>query len=72
MQWEPSCSMRTDGRTDMTKLIVAFRCFANSPKTRKMGLRFSSKGNFFLPQNEHSDQLLGPSAVGTEGKATGP
>jgi hypothetical protein len=23
--------MRTDGRTDMTKLIVAFRCFANVP-----------------------------------------
>jgi len=32
-----SCSMRTDGRTadawpDMTKLIFAFRNFANSPK----------------------------------------
>ena len=25
-------SMRTDGRTDMTKLIVAFRYFANAPK----------------------------------------
>jgi hypothetical protein len=24
--------MRTDGRTDMTKLIVAFRNFANAPK----------------------------------------
>jgi hypothetical protein len=24
--------MRVDGRTDMTKLIVAFRRFANSPK----------------------------------------
>ena len=23
----------TDGRTDMTKLIVAFRNFANAPKT---------------------------------------
>jgi len=36
VQWEPSCSMRTDGRrygrTDMTKLIVAFRYFANAPK----------------------------------------
>jgi hypothetical protein len=29
-QWEPSCSMRTDRRTDMTKLIVAFRNFAKS------------------------------------------
>jgi hypothetical protein len=36
VQWEPSCSMRTDGRTDgrtdMTKLIVAFLNFTNSPK----------------------------------------
>jgi hypothetical protein len=28
----PSCSMRTDGRTDMTKLTVAFRSFAKAPK----------------------------------------
>ena len=27
VQWEPSCSMRTDRQTDMTKLIVAFRQF---------------------------------------------
>ena len=26
------CSMRTDGQTDTTKLIVAFRNFANAPK----------------------------------------
>jgi hypothetical protein len=30
-QWEQSCSMRTDGRTDMTKLTVALRNFANAP-----------------------------------------
>jgi hypothetical protein len=34
VQWEPSCSMRADRRTDMTKLIVAFRNFANAPKTK--------------------------------------
>ena len=28
IQWEPSCSMRTDRRTDIKKLIVAFRNFA--------------------------------------------
>jgi hypothetical protein len=28
VQWEPSCSMRTD----VTKLIVAFHTFANAPK----------------------------------------
>ena len=32
VQWKPSCSIRTDGRTDMTKLTVAFRNFANAPK----------------------------------------
>jgi hypothetical protein len=29
---ELSCSLQTDGWTDMTKLIVAFRNFANAPK----------------------------------------
>jgi hypothetical protein len=31
-QWEPSCSMRTAVRTDMTKLIVDFRSFAKASK----------------------------------------
>ena len=31
VQRELGSSMRTDGRTDMTKLIVAFRNFANAP-----------------------------------------
>jgi hypothetical protein len=30
--WEQSCSMRTDGRKDTTKLIVAFRNFVNAPE----------------------------------------
>jgi len=30
--WEPSCSMRTDGRTDMTKLIFPLCNFANESK----------------------------------------
>jgi len=39
VQGEPSCSMRTDGRTekkktDMTKLIVVFRSFAKAHKNR--------------------------------------
>jgi len=33
VRWDPSCSMRTDRRTDMKNLIVAFRDFANAPKT---------------------------------------
>jgi hypothetical protein len=32
VQWEPNWSLWTDGQTDMTKLIVAFRNFANAPK----------------------------------------
>ena len=35
VQFEPSCSMRTDGQTDKTKLMVAFRNFANAPKRLK-------------------------------------
>ena len=33
VQWEPSCSMRTDRQTDMTNLIAAFHNFTNAPKT---------------------------------------
>jgi len=32
IQWEPNCSMREDGRTDMTKRIVALRNFAKAPR----------------------------------------
>ena len=32
VQWKPSCSMLTDGRTDMTKIIVAYRDFTKAPK----------------------------------------
>ena len=31
-QWEPSCSVRTKGHTDMTQLIVSFCNFSNVPK----------------------------------------
>jgi hypothetical protein len=33
VQWEPSCSMQTDGRKDMKNLIVVFRNVANAPET---------------------------------------
>ena len=36
-QWEPSCSMRTDRRRDMTKLIVAFHNFSKEPKIYTLG-----------------------------------
>jgi hypothetical protein len=34
VQWQTSCSLWTDRRTDMTKLIVAFRNFSNAPKNQ--------------------------------------
>jgi len=37
IQWEPSSMRaggRTDGRTDMTKLVVPFHKFENAPKKR--------------------------------------
>jgi hypothetical protein len=36
VQWELSCSMWTDGQTDMTKLIVAFCNFVNAPKNKEL------------------------------------
>ena len=32
VKWEPSCSMRTNRQTEMTKLIVAFSNFTKAPK----------------------------------------
>jgi len=34
VQWEPRCSMRTDGPTDMTKLVETSRNFENALKNR--------------------------------------
>jgi len=38
LQWETSCSMRTDRQTDMANLIVAFRNFEKVPKTSQLML----------------------------------
>jgi hypothetical protein len=38
VQWEPSCSMRTDRRTGITKLIATFRSFVEAPKINRMYL----------------------------------
>jgi hypothetical protein len=42
VQWEQCCSMPTDGRADMTKLIVAFRNFANAPKSHALSEQMTS------------------------------
>jgi len=39
VQRRPSCTMRTDGRTDSyDEVILAFHNFANAPKTVKLSL----------------------------------
>jgi hypothetical protein len=43
VQWEQICTIRKDGRTDMTKLILAFRNFAGAPKMFK--LLYCTKGH---------------------------
>jgi hypothetical protein len=37
--------MRTDGQTDMTKQIVAFRNFANAPNKLPRGIEFLLEGS---------------------------
>jgi hypothetical protein len=45
VQHKPSCSTRAGGRTDVTKLIIAFRNSANAPKTEAL---FYKKEHFPL------------------------
>ena len=42
VQWETSCSVRTDRLTDTKKLTVAFRNFANAPNSRPRTLPSTS------------------------------
>jgi len=35
-QWEPNCSWRMDGQTDMTKLVVACRNFVHVLNKKKV------------------------------------
>jgi hypothetical protein len=52
VQWEPSCSMRTDGRTDMPKLIVTIHNFAKGPKS------FNFKNKYDFPSGSQSVNTL--------------
>ena len=65
VQWEPSCSMRTDGRTNMTKLTVAFRNIANPP-THNIPLRFST----YLIEIQTRSFCVWPLAVRSLGRST--
>ena len=56
--------MRTDGKTDMTKLIAAFRNFANAPKDRSrddgptvvLARNVRKQRKFFLRRNAASGE----------------
>jgi len=55
-QWEPSCYTWTDGRTDMTKLIVALGNFANASK--KSHVPSFGTANHVNPSHVHFPTLF--------------
>jgi hypothetical protein len=38
LQWERSCSMRMDGKTDMKRLIVVYRNFAKASRSQPVNV----------------------------------
>jgi hypothetical protein len=53
VQWKPSRSRRMDRWTDMTKLMVAFRNFANAPKNDVVSVAKMWKWGFFFYFQEY-------------------
>jgi hypothetical protein len=51
VQWKLRCSMRTDGRIDMTKLTVAFLKNANAPKESKTACHENCVKTFLVSQD---------------------
>ena len=67
VQWEPSCSMRTDRWTDITKLIVYLRSFAKAPKTTFQGSvvypyfdKCRGEWNYLVVNNEYCRMAILP------------
>ena len=61
MKWEPSCSTRTDGQTDITKLTVAFRNLANAPENCRQSRNYQAVA---IIQTSHANQrLISPSTL---------
>jgi hypothetical protein len=50
--WQPSCSLRTNGQTNITKPIFAFRNFVNAPGTKGQTKNRTKINN--RPQNKGS------------------
>ena len=48
VQWKPSCSMRADGQTDMTKVTVAFRKFAKASIKKKKKGKANKRTLFYM------------------------
>ena len=48
VQWEPSCCMRKDRRTDMTKVTAALRNFAKAPKNGATNANTMEGDIFFI------------------------
>jgi hypothetical protein len=53
VQWELSCFTRTDGQADITKLIVAFRNFADAPENRRQSRNYQWVA---IIQTSHANQ----------------
>jgi hypothetical protein len=61
VQWEPSCSTRADGQTDMTEVLVDLRIFAKATKNPTF---IETKGKFPSPH----PHITGPNAEAYESK----
>ena len=58
VQWESSCSIRTDGWMDMTEITVAFPNFANASKTAAIAPQSASHSRSVLLCSSGNDVNL--------------
>jgi len=71
VEWDPSCSMRRDGRIDMAKLVVVCRSFANAPNYSEKNVSQC----LFVHHSSNLDQLginSAPSRWGSDDLETEP
>jgi len=63
VQWGPSCSIRTDGRTDITKLIVAFHNSAKGPKNCVLSRGYSVLLTILRIKNDYLNTMINWSSL---------